>query len=133
MIDNDYDAVNTVDLGIDLLVADNQNDGAFGLVGAESEPPVEFQADTSLDFKDGNDTDIIDLADVLSGTPDSENINDYLLAISKGGSSTLLVDTGGTGNFANPDLVIEVGGVDWDSNVSGQLADLVNDAVIVVA
>ena len=110
------------------LIADNQNDPLIvDPAGAAAIP-----ADATIAMDDAAGGDVLDLGDVLMGTPDSENIDNYLLAISNGSSSTLLVDTGGNGDFANPDLVLEIGGVNWDSSISGQLSDLVLDAVIVV-
>lgn len=114
------------------LGASNQNEPPLVdlLIGTPLDRPI-FEADASLHYGNGQDT--LDLADLLNGQAGSQNIDDYLLAISHGSSSTLLVDTCGTGDFANPDLVLEIGGVDWDSGTAGQLADLVTDAVIVVA
>ena len=110
------------------LIADNQNDPLIVDPAAATAIP----ADATIAMDDAAGGDVLDLGDVLMGAPDSENIDNYLLAISNGSSSTLLVDTGGNGDFANPDLVLEIGGVNWDSSISGQLSDLVLDAVIVV-
>jgi len=112
------------------LIADNQNDPLF--VEPAATEAAAMPADATIAMDDAAGGDVLDLGDVLMGTPDSENIDNYLLAISNGSSSTLLVDTGGNGDFANPDLVLEIGGVNWDSNISGQLSDLVLDAVIIV-
>lgn len=114
------------------LIADNQNDLRLVEPGGEAAQKTSFPADATLSFGDSPDGDVLDLADVLLGAPDSQNIDNYLLAINNGGSSTLLVDTDGSGNFSNPDLVFEIGGVEWDSTVSGQMADLVTDSVIIV-
>ena len=113
------------------LGADNQNQPPLVdlLVGEPLGRPI-FEADASLHHSEGQDT--LDLADLLNGQAGSDNIDDFLLAINHGSSSTLLVDTDGTRNFTNPDLVLEIGGVDWDSSTAGQLADLVSDAVILV-
>lgn len=113
------------------LIADNQNDPLIVDPAAAAEAAV-IPADATIAMGDAAGGDVLDLGDVLMGAPDSENIDNYLLAISNGSSSTLLVDTGGNGDFANPDLVLEIGGVNWDSSISGQLSDLVLDAVIVV-
>ena len=114
------------------LLADNQNEPLLvDLMGRAAQQP-KYNADASLHFADGDGQDTLDLADILTGQPGSENIDDYLMAIDNGSSSTLLVDAGGTGNFTNPDLVLEIGGVNWDSGTAGQLADLVAGAVIVV-
>ena len=113
------------------LIADNQNDPLIVDPAAAIEATA-IPADATIAMDDAAGGDVLDLGDVLMGTPDSENIDNYLLAISNGSSSTLLVDTGGNGDFANPDLVLEIGGVNWDSSISGQLSDLVLDAVIVV-
>ena len=114
------------------LAVSNQNEPPLVdlLVGDSATRPA-FAADASLHYGEGEDS--LDLADILLGEPGSENIDGYLLAINHGSSSTLLVDTEGTGNFTNPDLVLEIGGVDWDSGTAGQMADLVTDSVIVVA
>eukprot|EP01026_Neomeris_dumetosa_P056170 TRINITY_DN51323_c0_g1_i1.p1 TRINITY_DN51323_c0_g1~~TRINITY_DN51323_c0_g1_i1.p1 ORF type:complete len:158 (+),score=12.52 TRINITY_DN51323_c0_g1_i1:189-662(+) len=122
----------TVTSDISHLIADNQNDPRFVEPGEEIAQKPQFPADATLSFGESPNGDVLDLADVLLGSPDSQNIDNYLLAINNGGSSTLLVDTDGSGNFANPDLVFEIGGVDWDSSVSGQMADLVADSVIIV-
>lgn len=115
------------------LLADNQNEPRLVEPHLEVAPtsPV-FAADATISFGDPEGGDVLDLADVLMGQPASSNIDMYLLAISNGASSTLLVDTGGTGNFTNPDLVLEIGGVDWDSSVTGQIANLVDDSIILV-
>ena len=116
------------------VIADNQNEPLLeDLLGSAAAQGTGYSADASLDFSEGDGSDSLDLADVLTGEPGADNIDDYVMAINHGGSSTLLVDTGGTGNFANPDLVLEIGGVDWDSGTAGQLAELVDDAVILVA
>ncbi len=130
----DKDAEADGSTGVDRMIADNQNEPLLvDLLGGAELPKASYQADASLDFAEGDGSDVLDLADVLTGEPGAGNIDDYVLAIHHGGSSTLLVDTGGTGNFANPDLVLEIGGVDWDSGTAGQMAELVDDAVIVVA
>ena len=118
--------------GFSQLIADNQNDPRFVEPGGGGLEKPAFPADATLSFGQSPNGDVLDLADVLIGTPDSKNIDNYLMAINNGGSSTLLVDTDGSGNFANPDLVLEIGGVNWDSSISGQLSDLVLDAVIIV-
>ena len=115
-------------------IADNQNDPLIvDLVDEAAASRPSWQPDASLHFADGGSEERLDLADILSGEPGSQNIGDYLLAIDNGSSSTLLVDTAGTGNFANPDLVLEIDGVNWDSGTAGQLAELVTDSVILVA
>lgn len=115
------------------LIADNQNDPRLIEPGQHVEDAEsDFIADATMTMDDSVGQDVLDLADILNGSPGSDNIDGYLLAINNGESSTLLVDTQGTGNFTNPDLVIEVAGVNWDSSVAGQLASLVDDAVIVV-
>lgn len=124
------------------LIADNQNepffvepataDAAAALAVGTAAGTAALPADATIAMDDTAGGDVLDLAQVLTGTPDSDNIDNYLLAISNGSSSTLLVDTGGNGDFANPDLVLEIGGVNWDSSISGQLSDLVLDAVIIV-
>ena len=114
-------------------LAANQNDGPLiGLVDGFAMPHVAFEADAALAFDPEPEKSRLDLADVLTGAPASSNIDGYLLAISHGESSTLLVDTDGGGNFTSPDLVLEISGVDWDSGTAGQLADLVNDSIILV-
>ena len=118
--------------GFSQLIADNQNEPRFVEPGGGGSEKATFPADATLSFGQSPNGDVLDLADVLIGAPDSKNIDNYLMAINNGGSSTLLVDTDGGGNFADPDLVFEIGGVDWDSSVSGQMADLVADSVIVV-
>ncbi|MGF1612242.1 MAG: type I secretion C-terminal target domain-containing protein [Kiloniellales bacterium] len=115
------------------LLADNQNEPR--LVEPHLELPQAapvIPADATIAFSNPNGGDVLDLGDVLMGQPGSNNIDLYLRAISHGESSILLVDTGGTGNFANPDLVLEIGGVDWDSSVAGQIAGLVDDSIILV-
>ena len=114
------------------LLADNQNEPLLVDLMGHAAQQSHYSPDASLHFADGDGEDRLDLADILTGEPGSENIDDYLLAIDNGKSSTLLVDVGGTGNFTNPDLVLEIGGVNWDSGTAGQLADLVTGSVIVV-
>jgi hypothetical protein len=115
------------------LLASNQNEPRLVEPHLElaAASPV-FPADATISFGDQGGGDVIDLGDVLMGQPGSDNIDLYLRAIPQGESSILLVDTGGTGNFTNPDLVLEIGGVDWDSSVAGQIASLVNDSIILV-
>ena len=50
------------------------------LGGAVAEGPG-FSADASLDFSEGDGSDILDLADVLTGEPGADNIDDYVKAI----------------------------------------------------
>ena len=118
-----------------MLVADNQNDPRIEGGGPDPSPLglFGFAPDAILDFNGDSGLESLDLADILDGSPGSENIDSYIMAIGNGVSSTLLVDTRGTGNFFNPDLVFEIDGVNWDSARQGQLAGLVKDAVIIVA
>lgn len=115
------------------LIADNQNDPRLIEPGHDvDDAEADFIADATMTMDDSVGRDVLDLADILNGSPGSDNIDGYLMAISNGESSTLLVDTQGTGNFTNPDLIIEVAGVNWDSSIAGQMASLVDEAVIVV-
>ena len=115
------------------LLADNQNEPRLVEPHLELAPAAAvLPADATIAFGEQDGGDVLDLGDVLMGQPGSNNIDLYLLAISQGESSILLVDTGGTGNFSNPDLVLEIGGVDWDSSVAGQIASLVDDSIILV-
>lgn len=115
------------------LLADNQNEPRLVEPFLELAPAMpDFSADARITFGGQEGGDVLDLGDVLMGQPGSNNIDLYLRAISQGESSILLVDAGGTGNFANPDLVLEIGGVDWDSSVAGQIASLVDDSIILV-
>jgi len=130
MVDDRQDGKAENPLRLDKVIASNENEPVF----AETVPVpgTTFDVDASLDFTGGAGDEVLDLADILAGTPGADNIDNYLLAIKQGGFSTLLVDTGGTGNFANPDLVFEISGVEWDSSVAGQIATLVDDAIILV-
>ncbi|MCG8360509.1 MAG: type I secretion C-terminal target domain-containing protein [Kiloniellales bacterium] len=130
-MNDDRDEMNVS--GVGDMIADNQNEPLLvDLLSEAGNATQSHSADASLHFADGDGTDFLDLADILLGAPGADNIDDYVLAINHGKSSTLLVDIGGNGNFANPDLVLEIGGVDWDSGTAGQMASLVDDAVIVV-
>ena len=73
------------------LIADNQNDPVVPEAGSDAAPSESaYLADAAIAFNESpGEGDVLDLADVLLGSPGSHNIEDYLLAIDNGTSSTL--------------------------------------------
>ncbi|MGH6946456.1 MAG: type I secretion C-terminal target domain-containing protein [Kiloniellales bacterium] len=109
--------------GSDLLDGGSGNDVFLWASG-----DADGSTDTVADFGDGSD--VLNLADVLGGTPSAGNIGTYLNAVAGGSDTTLEVDVGGASTFgAGAELFIVLQGV---SIANGDLDELVNSGQIVV-